>query len=302
MNKLALVFCFLLTSLFASAQQYIDLAKVSYARSSINTFDTGSSTTGLSEINADFSLPVVLNEKATILSGIIYENIRASFDPDRAIESLHGISFKVGMNIKHTDKLSGTYILLPKLSSDLIAVGREDLQMGAVALMKYERSDHFNYRFGAYVNSELFGPFLVPIFGLYYLSPNDKLELKLLLPLAGNLDYVIGKATSIGLNFKGQIRSYNINTAFGAENSRYIARSTNEATAYLQYGLKNGVHLNASFGRTIARSFRAYDEKVAFGMPLTYFGDNRQQLNTDFSDSWLFQLSVFYRLSLANSD
>lgn len=302
MNKLALVFCLLFTSLFTAAQQYIDLAKFNYAASSMSSFDTGSASTRLSEINADLTLPVVLNDKATVLSGLTYENMNASFDPGRARESLHGITLKAGMNIKHSERLSGTYILLPKISSDLKAINSRDLQIGGVLLMKYEKSDHFNYKFGAYANAELFGPFLVPIFGLYYLSPGDKLELKLLLPLAGNLDYKLGKALSIGLNFKGQIRSYNINTAYGAEESRYIARSTNEATTYFQYALKNRIHLNASFGRTIARSFRAYNEKVDFGLPLTYFGDNRQQLNTDFSDSWLFQLSVFYRLQLSQDN
>jgi len=32
---------------------------------------------------------------------------------------------------------------------------------------------------------------------------------------------------------------------------------------------------------------------------LIYFGDDRDQLNTDFSDGWLFQLAVFYRLAIA---
>lgn len=297
--KLLLTFCsFIFIFQLSFAQQYIDLAKFSYATSSQNSFDTGTKKTRLNEMNGDLTLPIVLNDKATFLTGITYESINASFNPNRARETLIGLTLKLGGNITHNEKLSATYMFLPKISSDFKEISGRDFQFGGVILMKYEKSKNFNYKFGAYSNSELFGPFLVPLFGLYYLTPSEKLELKLLLPLAGNLNYALTKNTSIGINFKGQIRSYNLNTPFGLEESRYIGRSTNEATTYLNYDLKNGINLKASFGRSIARSYRAYNEKVTFGMPLIYFGDNRTQLNTDFSDSWLFQIEVYYRLNL----
>jgi len=298
MKKILLLLAFVISSYILTAQQYIDLAKFSYAATSQNSFDTSTATTGLTELNGDFTLPIVINKKATILTGVTYESMSASFNPGRFVESLTGITLKAGANIKHSENLSGTYMLLPKISSDFEKIGNNDFQFGGVVLMKYEKSDHFNYKFGAYTNTELFGQFLVPIFGFYYLNKSEKLEVKLLLPLAGNLDYSLTNSTSLGINFKGQIRSYNINTAYAAENNRYIARSTNEATTYLKYSLKNGINFQANVGRSIGRSFRVYDEKVAFALPLVYFGDNRSQLNTDFSDSWLFQLSVFYRLNL----
>lgn len=298
MKKLPLFIAFTLSCFLSNAQQYIDLAKFEYVQNSASQFDTGTSKTSLQEMNGDFTLPLVINDKATILTGVTYENMKASFSPGRPKESLTGITLKVGANLKHTDKLSATYMLLPKISSDFEKINSNDFQLGGVVLMKYEKSSTFNYKFGAYVNSELFSTFLVPIFGFYYLNASEKFELKVLLPLAGDMNYKLTESLRTGINFKGQIRSYNINTPYGAESSRYIARSTNEATAYLQYGLKNGVNFKFAAGRSIARSFRAYDQKVDFAMPLTYFGDNRTQLNSDFSDSWLFQFSVFYRLNL----
>jgi len=41
-----------------------------------------------------------------------------------------------------------------------------------------------------------------------------------------------------------------------------------------------------------------YDEKVSLAMPLAYFGDNRTQLNTDFSDGWIYKFTAFYRLKI----
>ena len=149
-----------------------------------------------------------------------------------------------------------------------------------------------------YANRELFGPLIVPIFGLYYLSSNDKLEVKILIPLSADFNYSITEHIRIGLDAKGQLRTYNLNTRIGDETSRYAARATNDIYSYFQYGLENGINFQVGVGRSIGRSYRIFDEKVSVGIPLAYFGDNREQLNIDFEDSWLFKIGAFYRLKL----
>ena len=164
--------------------------------------------------------------------------------------------------------------------------------------MKHTISDRLNYKYGVYVNSDLFGPLIVPIFGIYYLNATEKFEAKLLLPFAADFNYRVNDAFRYGLTFRGQVRTYNINTPIENENSRYLARSTNEVYAYVQYGMSNGVNFQLGAGRSIGRSYRMYNESVNFSLPLVYFGDDRKQLNTDFSDSWLIKGTVFYRLNL----
>ena len=61
---------------------------------------------------------------------------------------------------------------------------------------------------------------------------------------------------------------------------------------------KNGLNFQLGFGRSIGRSYRIYNEKVSLGLPLFNFGDSRTQLNADFSDSWFFKATVFYRFGL----
>jgi hypothetical protein len=189
-------------------------------------------------------------------------------------------------------------MLLPKISSDFKRTSNNDFQFGGAVLMKYAKSNHFNYKFGVYSNTELFGTFVVPIFGFYYLNPSDKFEAKVLLPLAVDLNYSITKNVRFGLNFKGQIRTYNLNTPVAFEDERYVARSTNDVYSYFQYSMKNGINFQLSVGRSLGRSYRIFDEEVSFAMPLVYFGDDRAQLNTDFADSWLFKVGAFYRLNL----
>lgn len=301
MKRINLTFILLVCSSAASAQDYIDLFKFDYANTPVNKFDTTEVTTRLQEINGDLTVPIAINDNFALLTGIIFENALASFNPDREVESMTGITLKLGANIKFNSKWSGTYLLLPKISSDLKKISNRDFQFGGAVLMKYSKSSNFSYKFGVYANNELFGVFIVPIFGFYYLSPSQKFEAKVILPLAVDLNYSITKSVRFGLNFRGQVRTYNVNTPVELETNRYLTKSANDVYAYCQYGMKNGLNFQLGFGRSFARSYRMYNEKVSLGIPLYYFGNNRTQLNMDFSDGWLFKATVFYRLKLGKT-
>ncbi len=295
-----LTFTLLILSYHSTAQEYIDLFKSDYAISPSNAFDSTNDKTDLHEVNGDFTLPVELNDRFAFLTGLTYEKLSASFSPNEREESLTSLTLKIGGNVKHNSKWSGTYMILPKISSDLKRMSNRDLQIGGVVLMKCERSSQLNYKFGVYANSELFGAFIVPILGFYYQDPSEKFEAKVLLPLSVDLNYSMTNKFRFGLNFKGQVRTYNLNDQIDAEQNRYLARSTNELLGYMQYSTKRGINFQLGFGHTAGRSFRIYEDKVAMGMPLLYIDDNRQQINLDFSDGFLFKASVFYRLDLSN--
>ncbi len=294
---LSVIVLFGSTSLFTFCQNYLDIFKIDYALNTPATFDSTQNTTQLQEVNADLSIPIVVTEKTAILTGLVYDLTHASFIPNAAKIALHGITLKAGLNIKHTSKLSGTYLFLPKLASDLRRINRTDFQFGGAVLMKYQKSKFLNYKFGVYANRELFSTILVPMFGLYFLNKSKKLEIKLLLPLAGDLNYVIANKMRVGLNFKGQVRSYHLNDLSGNKTT-YLTRSTNDAFTYWQYSLDGGLNLQVGLGRSIARSYRMYDERVSFALPLVYFNDSRTQLNQDFEDTWFFKIGLFYRLDL----
>lgn len=298
LKKSYLLILLLLMCSDARSQQYADLAKFDFTITPPDAFDSSNFATRMQEINADVTAPVRFGEGHAFLTGVTYENTQASFDPEREIESTTGLTLKLGVKYKHNEKWSGTYLVLPKLSSDFGAVTQRDVQLGGAVLLKYRKSDRINYKFGGYYNQELFGPFFVPIFGFYYLSESEKFEAKALLPLSVGLNYNFVGDFSIGMTYRGQIRSYDMTTPYGEEEERYLARSTNEAYLYLQYALSNGIHFQIHGGRSIGRNYRVFTETVPFAMPLFYFNDNRKQLNTDFADGWLFKIAAFYRLKL----
>lgn len=289
---------FLVCSIIASAQDYIDLAKLDYAITPTNTFENSAVTTKLYEMNGNLTLPIVINDNFAFLTGATYDRITAAFDAELAEESVTGLTLKIGANVKHNSKWSGTYMLLPKYASGLEKITSRDFQLGAIVLMKYTKTDHFNSKFGLYGNSELFGPFIVPLFGFYYLNPSKTVEVNALLPLSIDFNYSTTKDLRFGLNFKGQVSSYAISTPTETDAKRYLEKSVRDLYTYVQYETKNGLNFQLGFGRSIGRSYRIYNEKVSLGLPLFNFGDSRTQLNADFSDSWLFKATVFYRFGL----
>ena len=173
-------------------------------------------------------------------------------------------------------------------------------KLGAIAIMRYKKRDNLNYKIGLYYNSELFGPFFVPLLGLYYLSPNKKFETTLMLPLQADLNYKLLPFMSVGFNFNGQTRSYHLADITPAYHSTYVSRVINEFYAYLKFNVSKNLIIQTKVGQSVARSYRVYDEpdKVNFSLPTLYFGPKRHPLNSDFSNGLMFQVTVYYRFDL----
>src|SRR5438105_683155 len=93
-----------------------------------------------------------------------------------------------------------TFSFCKILPQNYETIGNKDLQMGGIAIMKFKKNDNLNYKFGLYYNSELFGPFFVPMIGIYYLSPNKKLETNIMLPLQADVNYKLNSFINVGAN------------------------------------------------------------------------------------------------------
>ncbi len=283
-----------------NAQNYVELLKVQAGTTPLNKFDSSSVSSVLNEFLVDATVPIKLNSKSTFITGIICENIQTKLFEDQKIQSFSSINLKLGVSHKFNDKFTSTFILLPKVASNFGRLTEKDFQMGAVALFKYKTKPNLHYKYGLYYNSERFGPFFVPMFGLYYLSENKKFEANVMLPLQVDLNYKIIPLLNVGVNFNGQGRTYHLSNISPTINSAYVSKTTNELFAYLKFNLGKSLSLQTKVGQSVARSYRVYNDndKVTLAMPLIFIGDQRKQLNTDFSDGLLFQFVVLYRLDL----
>jgi hypothetical protein len=244
----------------------------------------------------DALVPLKISDKTAILMGTLLEQTRISIAPNTQA-LFYGTMLKLGVNLAHSDRWSGTYLLLPKLSSDLKKVGQKDIQFGGLVLIKYSPSNHFNYRFGFYANSDLFGPMLVPIFGIYLLK--NKWEISSALPINADISYLATPKNKLGLRFAGINKSYWINNGM----NQYMEKVNNELGLYYRFIQKN-IQLQVLAGYSLGRKFKTYEEndKMALALSAIKFDNNRTQINQHFSDGIIGKVSLVYRISTAKSD
>jgi hypothetical protein len=297
--KRSLNIIFFLTGFSLCSQNYVDILKLQMNTTPLTGFDSGSAKTRVNELVADLTVPLKIDDQLSFLTGATYENIQVKLFPESKDENFGSAALKLGLNKQMTEKWSATCMLLPKIASDFVVVNKKDIQIGGAAIFKYKKRDNLNYKFGLYYNSDLFGPFFVPMAGFYYLGPNKKLEANVMLPLQADVNYKVHPTLNVGMNFNGQIRSYHLTNVNGYQNV-YLTRSTNEIYLYLKFNFSKSFSIQTKIGQSIARNYRVYDEKdkVNFALPATFIGHKRKQLNTDLSDSVIFQVVLLYRFNL----
>lgn len=300
MKNFILIINLILVTKYNFSQNYIDILKVNAITTPYNTFDTSASETKINQLDADFTIPIKISDRFAVITGLAYENIQTKLFAGEKMKRFGSVTLKSGVNKQFNDNWSGTMVLLPKIASDYVSVGNKDFQIGAIAIMKYKKRDNLNYKFGLYCNTELFGPFFVPMAGMYYLSQDKKFETNIMLPLQADVNYKLLPFMNVGCNFNGQIRSYHLTDVTPANHSTYVTRSTNEFYAYLKFDASKNISIQTKAGQSVERSYKVYDEndKVSFGLPALFIGPERQQLNSNFTNGMIFQMVFLYRFNL----
>ena len=81
-----------------------------------------------------------------------------------------------------------------------------------------------------------------------------------------------------------------------------MVKAANELFGYLKLNLSKSLSIQTKIGYSIGRSYRVYKEtdKITVGSILIKIGDDRQQLNTDFADGFIYQASLLYRFVQQN--
>ena len=286
------------------AQNYVDVLHSEYTATPQNTFENSDSTTDLQKININLTAPLKLKNGNAILTGLVYDRVDTRLWESTENMPVSSYILKLGMNIKHSDKWSTTLLLLPKLASRFEEeVSRQDFQIGGIALAKMKKSEYMTYKFGAYMNGDLFGPFLVPLFGFYH--KKNKLEMDVIVPSYAKINYSLTAKLTAGVNWRATVKSYNlngptINLPANTMRPLYLHHLSNEVAAHVGYEPIKGVILRGMAGLSLGRSFRVYenDDKIDFGLSLFRFGDDRVPLNPDFANGLFYRAELAYRVYL----
>ena len=298
MKKIVLFVLLLISPFIGISQEFADLFKVNYSKSGKTDFENSPETTILSVFRVNTTLPVVLNEKYTIISGVDFSNNNLQLSPNADYANLYSTRLKAGLHIKYSEHWSGTYVVLPKLASDYKNLNNDDFYIGGVILLKYNKNKNLSYKYGLYGSTEAFGLNFTPIIGLYYKSPDSRFEFNSSLPVDFDLNYSISDKAKLGFDYDTYGDSYKLYD--GTSSSTYVQNNTLEFSTYYQ---NNSLHksflLRLKMGVSI-NSFEVYpvNEKIDLAITLLRFGDNRTQLNVDLSESLFFRIEAIYRFDI----
>lgn len=295
-------FSFLTLLCFQSliAQDYIDLVKVNYANILNAGFENSDAETNVGLLDVNLTYPIQLSDKAAIITGVDYNQQNLDLFPDAESVSLNNITLKAGVNLKHSEKWSGTYVFLPKIASQDLHTDGDHFFFGGLVLLKYQKSERMQYRFGAYASTEGFGTFMTPILGMYYTSENSKWEFTATLPINADLNYSFNEAISAGLGFQAFVRSYSLERQ-EALPELYTQVANIEFAPYFQHSFADKsilVRLQAGYSTA---SYEVYEEGDTLPIRVSAFefGNDRNLLNPEMTGNLFVRVGATYRFHLA---
>ncbi len=280
------------------SQNYFDIVNATYINTPANDFEISNDQTAVHELNLEVNFPVVLNKKLILLTGLFANKTRVSLDANVPNSNLQVLGLNLGINKTFSDKWSATFMAYPKIASDNLTLSNDNLQIGFLSLFTKKKRANLKYKYGVFVNTEKFGLAVIPIFGLYYLSPNKKFETKLTLPFLADINYELNKKFWLGFRFDGIGTSYNLSDQNYSNNGVYVSKNSIEFAPYLRFKMSKSLYINTKIGYALGRNYKVYDanDKIDLAVTSFYFGDNRTQLNEGFADGAIFKIELMYRL------
>ncbi|MFD2562240.1 hypothetical protein [Aquimarina rubra] len=287
------LFCFII-----KAQDYTDIVRLNISQANLEdeqkTFDTD-----VTNINFEVLYPKILNENLILLTGLTAENTNVNLSQLASDENLTMTRLNAGLKIKHSEKWSGTYVVLPKLASNFESLGSRDFQIGAIALLDFQYTQGIRAKFGLYSSSENFGTIITPLLGAFYRSPNKKFHFDIVLPIRMEANYVLANHFSLGVDLRTSVKSYNL---VGGSTNVYVQEESVRAALYGSYGLFNdSLLLRAKLGfDTTDYGVYAVNDKVGVQvLTFTLNKDNRTRLNNEFDSNLFLGLDLIYRFDIS---
>jgi hypothetical protein len=280
------------------SQNYFDIVNLTYINTPANDFEVSNGDTNVEELNVELNFPVVLNKKTILLTGFFANRTRVGLDANLASTHLQVLGFNIGINKTFNDKWSATFMTYPKIASDNLTLSSDNLQLGFLSLFTKKKHANLKYKYGVFINTEKFGLAVIPIFGVYYLSPNKRFETNLTLPFLADINYELNKKIWLGFRFDGIGTTYNLSDKNYSNNGAYASKNSIELAPYLRFKMSKSLYVNTKFGYAFGRNYKVYnaDDKIDLAVTSFYIGDNRTQLNESFADGAIFKIELFYRL------
>jgi hypothetical protein len=146
------------------------------------------------------------------------------------------------------------------------------MQIGGAALFFAKKNETLTWKFGLYVNGDLFGLFVIPLAGIDW-KIDDRSNLFGILPANLTYERKLNKKFYYGLNFRTFTNSY-------ARDTGYWRVDENQLGGFTDFYVLKNVVFNLEAGSSILRKIRTGVQRKA-------------------DDSWNIHDNIYFKISLA---
>ncbi|MBN1118045.1 MAG: hypothetical protein JXA77_12615 [Bacteroidales bacterium] len=248
------------------------------------------------------TLPIPINDKTIIYNSLNYFYFHVDNEadmPDNIVDpiNLHGFIIRTGLVQKLNNGQSIQLLFSPRIMTDMQGGGTDNLQLGGLAVYEKKLKENLTMGFGAMLNNDFFGPYLVPLINLNW-NISEKFSITGMLPVYAKINYKVSDKFTFGISHFGLTTSFGLN----GENysTDYIERQSIDLGLFAAYNVANNIYIEARIGKSMSRVYKQYaaDDKLDLAMPLVTFGDNRTVKNVQFEDGMYCELRLIYRIKI----
>ena len=301
MKKLLVLALFVVLYISVHAQDRFDVFYIGGNYNFIGTTNANPGENFDSYLMSNLSVPIVLKDSSVWYTSVDYQYfltkngyLASTVNPIDQF-NLHGILLRTGYVHRFNSNQSLQVLFVPRYMSDMNANFSNSLQLGGIVMYEKVKSKDYTWRVGVIYNNEFFGTYIVPVFYLDW-NMTSKIKVKGLLPVYGKLYVQPTEKIDVGLHFIGLTTSHRI-YEISYENA-YVERKVIDVSAFGNFHLFDNIFMEARAGYSLSRDYGLYanDDKVAFGMPLVNFGDDRTRLNEEFDGGAFVHLRLIYSI------
>jgi hypothetical protein len=170
--------------------------------------------------------------------------------PETEKQKLYGMGMSLTWLKQWKNKKWQTaFVAIPRLNSDLKKIDGNDYQAGGAVLAIYKKKETLSYKFGAYYNSEFFGPLILPLLGIEW-KASERLNIFGVLPQNLVAEYKFNEHLYGGCAFDLILNSYRF------EDDSFFRLDENRMKLFADIYLTKNVVLNLEAGQTFLRKYR----------------------------------------------
>ena len=283
----------------ASAQDKFTVAKFSYNFAPGIKYENSNLKSNIGYLSGIFNLPVFSTGKATFLAGMRNNMWSVKYDTEQQWPvNYYSLGLTLTYNQKFSNNNSFMFAFIPRYNSDLLNSSSEAWQFGFLSYYTKRSSENYLWKVGAYVNTEFFGLFVVPVYGINW-NISSRWSLIGNIPIWAKVNYKVSEKLNLGFSYMALISTYRLTGEF---NNAYISRFAIEPVLYAEVPIVKNLYLTGKAGHTLGRDYPVYDrnDKINWKLSMIEFGDKRTPLNAKVKNGVFFKISIAYKVDISN--